>query len=866
MTKSARKPGQIANNSGIWKDFRFILILCAAILFFVGYTPMRNHTLYWDNAFLFSFFRDNLYSLNRWGEFMWWYPHTQFGWNGHYFALLGCVPVLSLSYIFLAVAAFILGRLGLEIQQGYFYWYYFYFAFLSPLIYLTGVYFFAKHFFSDRRVLYTLLALAACSPGVVLNISDMGYLESVGYSSFFCAAFLTWIYSPTKRSWLFLVLGTFLLALNLNYSFLFFNVVAIPTFIFSILFFSPGSKRKFFNALAKTTYLEKSFLIVGTVLCAAPAVITEALMKGSLQRTTLDNFSYSVMNLKPGNALEFLATSFPAVGLNYIEGAWSFERYTPGNYNGFFYMSCFSGAILLSAFFLVKERVRRIVLTIGVCFFGMVVLVSYSPWFSTVLELLYPLRSNSHFNDGFFRAGGYLFVLFGIGFGLNALVSVPKNTAQLFFRTFLILLPVIVLVLFRLKGDFLFGDPLATAALLFAGFMVLCLKMIIEQKDGSAKQRWYIKAFMILMVLDVSTAAFGFMRMTSHKAVRFDSHMGSDPIRFALAGAAANMHANNLIGYPGNVSLNSVEFPSVELPVAFLSNSLRSALTPAEEKVRYKEEKEKYLLTLPILKPEESRHELVAKFLNQPPRKIEGQIEEQWRNFNDWIVQVDSKATESSLLFLKNGYDPKTTYKVNGEVVSPINVMYNYVAVVVPPGKSIVEFSYHPRLLKLTIVAALTFMFFFIGYVIFSTSDPRRLLGQISKSSTKHRRRILLTLALTIAAFFFLRAAAPHVIRFSAKAYINSVDFENLKQKSLRELQSVNEEHHRKSYAQIQDEISSFGVQPQLEKLGLKSDLTKNEAIELIKDMKKENVLALVDDLPNEAYMKLVQRFLLRGR
>src|SRR5688572_30526171 len=126
------------------------------------------------------------------------------------------------------------GILGVSIR-AYVPIYVVYFGLLTPLLFLFSVRSFARTFLkSDRAVVYALV-LAAFSPGVMLNISDVGFLEPAAYGLFFGAALLRFLNAPGRRSYWMLGLTLVPLGLSLNFAFLFWNAVALPLLVVVML-------------------------------------------------------------------------------------------------------------------------------------------------------------------------------------------------------------------------------------------------------------------------------------------------------------------------------------------------------------------------------------------------------------------------------------------------------------------------------------------------------------------------------------------------------------------------------------------------------------------------------------------------------
>src|SRR5947209_2233423 len=99
------------------KDFAAIVVLSLFSFFVTSYGFLTTGGIYWDNALFFSLFRDNLHSLNEYGQVAWWFPHKQMGWPSYYYSILGDLSFSSPIPVVIGFVCWFLGRLGVTIEN-----------------------------------------------------------------------------------------------------------------------------------------------------------------------------------------------------------------------------------------------------------------------------------------------------------------------------------------------------------------------------------------------------------------------------------------------------------------------------------------------------------------------------------------------------------------------------------------------------------------------------------------------------------------------------------------------------------------------------------------------------------------------------
>ena len=118
-------------------DIGFFLAL-AAFSIAVLFGPMAlGGYLYHDTLRQYSFFYENLDSLNRFAEPAWWSPQINYGTPSYFYALLGISNIGKPVFVALGLLAWLLGRLGIALPP-LFPVFMLYLGVLVPLLFLIA--------------------------------------------------------------------------------------------------------------------------------------------------------------------------------------------------------------------------------------------------------------------------------------------------------------------------------------------------------------------------------------------------------------------------------------------------------------------------------------------------------------------------------------------------------------------------------------------------------------------------------------------------------------------------------------------------------------------------------------------------------
>jgi hypothetical protein len=471
-----------------------------------------SRPLYHDTLAIYAYFFDNLDSLNRFGKPAWWSPRIDFGYPTYFYALLGIVNAGKPSFVAMGCFAWVLGRLGIELPFVT-PLYVFYFGVLIPFLFLLGVWLVARELLRSRTARLYVLIGGAFSPGVILNLSDPGILEYTAYCLYCVAAYLRFTARPSTRNLAILCLTGGLVSLAVSQYAL---ITAIP-WLPLIGITTAAASRATRRALRSVPIWQWTAALALLLTTASPSLIAYAQQGDELTHFAMDGFAYSYGRHKPGNPLEFLLASVPAITFEWDSyeqaedgppSEFGVRGLARGRHGGFNYLGLL--AVPLAALGLVygRRRVRLALFILFVLATTVLILSAYSPWFSMLLVPPTPLRSMNHYSDLLYRGGGFLLVLFASGLGLEAAERRPRVLERL---------PILfgVSSVVSLSLWLHLGRPAQTlvglAVALMAGFAVVLLWA--ARLPGRRSSRLLASGVLGLTLIDVSTAAFWHVRL-----------------------------------------------------------------------------------------------------------------------------------------------------------------------------------------------------------------------------------------------------------------------------------------------------------------------------------------------------------------
>lgn len=646
--------------------------------------------LYHDTLHAFSYFADNLDSLNRFGEPAWWSPNITAGMPGYFYGMLGQPNLARPAFVAIGAIAWALGQVGVRLPSAL-PLYAFQFGFLIPAIFLLGTWLVARQVFRTRTAVFYVLAVAAVSPGILVNLSDPGVLENSGYALLCTAALLRFVGRPTRRSFAILVAAALLLSVGASQMVL---ATAAPLLVALAvtLVACTRSTRRALRAIPPAHALVALALLAATAL---PSALAYQQQHGEIVHADLGrSLDYSYGELKSGNPLQFLVASVPGVGFDwdvYKQPAagppaeYGIRTLQWGQEIGNNYLGLLATPLAAIGLVAGRRRVRVPLFVMVMISATVFVMYGASPAFAPFLVALSPLRTLNHFGDLLYGGGAFLLVLFAAGLGLETLERRRdwlRRTARWF--------PLWSVV--ALAGYRAWAEPpsvlLACAIAASAGFAVLF--WLAARAVRPARARALLAGVVVLSLVDVSTLAFLFLR---------GIHGGAGPVDESRFGRS--------IGDDGVVTTRlarvfmlreTKHLAESELPVESLPFRAGFCAAAAEDgPITPEQLAAGFGGPAPgrrvVLRPDADAAPVLAAFAAEPARC---EIEFGRGNGRYNAVRLPVRAAQPALVFFRDGYAPEWQATVNGAPVPILRAFGAFKAVAVPAGESVVDLRYAP--------------------------------------------------------------------------------------------------------------------------------------------------------------------------
>lgn len=656
----------IVHNSIELKTSRLEAALIALLYLgaiFVSVYSYQAGGLYNDNLTFFSIFRDNAYSLNRFGAPAWWFPHINFGEPGYMPTFLGPSAGLSPAAVLFGSTLWLSGKAGFLITDFRLLYVAYAFAFL-PTIFMGCVWLLSRRI-TSAHTRVALFAIAAFSPIVIQNLSDPGFIETAAYSVLCLYSFGLYMEQPARRRSIGLIVSLSLFLHTVNFTFLVWGLPFVLLLSWWIL--GPRSSRRIFlHALRHETSAGIAAGLTALAVAILP-FISLLVRVGDFAKPGFGQLRYSLPGLVPGNPMQLLLASTPG-----IQFAWDFYRpslehpvvqFLPHPFMaapafGYVYLGLLCVPMLFVGLKYGRHSLRWRLGIATLAAFGVLILSGFSPLYGLASLAFPPLRVNNHYSDVFVSAGGCLIVLFLAVVGLERVLTGHKAAARLAMRATVI--TGILSLAFRfyiLRGSPAeFGSITGLYLLLWLA-SVFVLNQLAAGPTVSAMRRngWLLVA---ILSIDVATVSYWQVRsaITPKTATRDVAKTTSDGL--GLTNRVATYSARGML------------VPRMQIP--FLGQTPDSA---------------------PLL-------QLVAGGANG---SVGGKARLAGRTYNRLVVEVSSPV-EADLL-VRDAWDPLWSAAVEG-VPSAIVRDGIFKRVPVPAGRSIVSFSYDPAALKLSLAAS----------------------------------------------------------------------------------------------------------------------------------------------------------------
>lgn len=462
---------------------------------------------YNDNLTYFSLFRDNAYSLNRFGEPAWWLPHINFGHAGYVTGALGPSAQLSPAAMLFWIIAWVAGRLGIFISD--FRLLYAAYAFVAlPLLLVVCAWLATWRFSPALRVAAT--GLIAFSPIMVQNISDPGLIETAAYSLICYDALWRLIARPGRRALIWCLIAFSLLLHTLNFAFFFWGVPFLVMLAFAIA--GPRSSRLLLKRV-RLSKVQWTAAVLAMIVAVAPFFD----MFWKFREFTKPGFSaggYSVGSLVPGNPMGVLLVSTPGVNFLWNKYRPDFGEIVqflpnalgPANALGYVYLGALILPLAIVGLWYGRLAARWRLGAIMLALVSVVMLSGFSPVYAMASLVVPILRMNNHYADALFPAGATLVLIFLACLGLERVFAGHKRAIRL---AMIVLVFTSTLSAFFLIG--LYSGSVLRWGTLFGFFLFMsatgfwALAKIRSRGAATDRLRWLI---VYVLLVDPATVAF----------------------------------------------------------------------------------------------------------------------------------------------------------------------------------------------------------------------------------------------------------------------------------------------------------------------------------------------------------------------
>jgi hypothetical protein len=633
-------------------------MITAGPFWLAGYHVNDNHTL-------FGFFRNHIDSLHRFGEPAFWFPKNQGGYPGYFYSLLGILNGGKPVFVGLGSLVWLAGRLGLPIPPPETL-YVAYYGALVPALFVIGVWSFARQVFRSRLTLAYVTVVAAFSPGVLLNLSDIGVIEHTAYGLFVAAAFLAFVREPSPRHRWGLLLAVLLLLVAPAHMVLVTVLPFLPLFLIaaSVPGFCFRRVRRAFSVVRPRAWVLAGVLAAAS---AAPSLVAIHGGRPLLRRGEAGTY-YEFRDLKPGSPLEVLIAGTPGLGM-----AW--DEYVPrpqGPPNqlllqhlavdnelgsaSYVYLGLLCLPLAVIGLVVGRYTLRMKLLVLAALAFGVMLLSGYSPFFAAIVGPASPLRSMNHYSDLLYRGCGFLIPLFAAGLGLEAVMHAPRVRA----RTLAVLLGLgtTLSLAYLTWGLQRSAGTLEGLAAVLASLMVLVL-VSLSRESIASRRAWGGALLVALTLVDVATVAFWLVRMKVQRYAGVTAEASTEEI------------AETLLVQPEAKARAAAKLDVEAVPVLALYTD---APIPADARVW------------------------------EAPWTVGGRADLREATYNTWQIGVD--APQPARLFLRDTFSPYWHARVDGRPVPVLRAPYGFKAVDVPAGQSQVDFDFSPPGVALALAAA----------------------------------------------------------------------------------------------------------------------------------------------------------------
>ena len=339
-----------------------------------------------------------------------------------------------------------------------------------------------------------------------------------------------------------------------------------------------------------------------------------------------------------------------------------------------------------------------------------VTLSAWNPLFSIVIRWVKPLQSNTHWPDLGFRGGFYFVFIFLATMGFELLEHGQQKAIRLLPWMIALSLSFSVAIYATFQGRDIFSNTsFGLMMLMSLGFVILSVWLRYNQNRRTRKI--VVGMVLALTFLDVSTFAFVHMRNTMN-AFAYKIIVRPEQMDLGAPGLLANRDdfAERILMLGPHFDLYQAEFNPWLFAKYHLFDAARVSGSGTRIQNMLQEKKvmeasggfDRYMSLL-LDSSAQELPEFAPFVANTQPSRVGGSVEISHHSYNDLNLKVNS--SKPALLFVRDAFSPHWKVTVNGKRVPVARALFNYKAIPVPQGESIIEMHFAPTGVRVTLWA-----------------------------------------------------------------------------------------------------------------------------------------------------------------
>ena len=436
---------------------------------------------------------------------------------------------------------------------------------------------------------------------------------------------------------------------------------------------------------------------------------------------------YDFINIQAGNPLEMFMSSVPGIDHLAVKGYYHSEalnNYGLGiqeDYHSYFYLGVLSLPLTVVGLLYGRKPLRIYLFILLGFLFSIVCLSAVSPFMFFLFIEGSPLLSVNHISDSLYKMVGHLLIIFSAGLGLETLICKSGQYKSMTMFTFILSLLFSIICYVYYFGEGIFYNT-RFGLLIQLNFMFGVLLYWYFNDSSIRMRKFIIYVLLVFVFVDVATFSMFHTRTIIENPKSFAPVEG--PVKLKRGSFGIGLQEG--IGATYGHILFRMRHHSEMMEMIRIADSVSFRFLPdefiPETKVYYNaiiksekpllEEKRLWMKRVEISQGTQD----ISKFMVFETasddyvdfENLVNEVKIIEKTFNTVKIKVDTP--KRGILFLKDGYSPYWKATVNDNMTPVARAFYNYKAIVVPEGKSIVYFQFSPPFIK---------QLLFIIYILF---------------------------------------------------------------------------------------------------------------------------------------------------